>query len=100
MRSMLCKKLHSIGWAVSHVAITKNDVSLNNILAFVFYYVCVLWPILETCAKLQSSGIEYMNFSSRCKLVGTTLSFMTIIFHLNINPVTFSSALSHTRVNV
>lgn len=26
MRSMLCKKLHSIGWAVSHVAITKNDI--------------------------------------------------------------------------
>ncbi|KAL3825862.1 hypothetical protein ACJIZ3_021891 [Penstemon smallii] len=26
MASSLCKKLHSIGWAVSHVAVTRNDI--------------------------------------------------------------------------
>nr|GMC48812.1 FAD synthase-like [Ipomoea batatas] len=26
MGSSLCKKLHSIGWAVSHLAVTRNDV--------------------------------------------------------------------------
>ncbi|KAL0375027.1 UNVERIFIED_CONTAM: FAD synthase [Sesamum radiatum] len=26
MRSILCRKIHSIGWAVSHVAVVRNDV--------------------------------------------------------------------------
>lgn len=62
MSSILCKKLHSIGWAVSHVAVTKNDVSFHNILVFVFYYVCVLCPTVETCVKLRASGIEIYEF--------------------------------------
>ncbi|KAK4419252.1 FAD synthase [Sesamum alatum] len=26
IRSVLCRKIHSIGWAVSHVAVTRNDI--------------------------------------------------------------------------
>ncbi|KAI3472039.1 hypothetical protein Pfo_028727 [Paulownia fortunei] len=26
MRSILCRKLHSIGWAVSHISVTRNDI--------------------------------------------------------------------------
>ncbi|XP_057773275.1 uncharacterized protein LOC130992595 [Salvia miltiorrhiza] len=26
MRSILCRKLHSVGWAVSHISVTRNDI--------------------------------------------------------------------------
>lgn len=51
MRSILSRKLHSIGWAVSHVAVTRNDVSFSNT-SLIYYTVRLLCPAVETCVQL------------------------------------------------
>lgn len=30
MMPILCRKLHSVGWAVSHIAVSRNDVSFSG----------------------------------------------------------------------
>ncbi|KAL7095917.1 hypothetical protein ACP275_10G052100 [Erythranthe tilingii] len=37
MGSILCRKLHLIGWAVAHIAVTRNDVSCFKIFTSIFF---------------------------------------------------------------
>lgn len=40
MMPILCRKLHSVGWAVSHVAISRNDVSFLGSTEFSHISLC------------------------------------------------------------